>query len=52
MFSTFKVIYLLTNNIPINILTKNLLRYKFKHFKSLLNLYNIKAKIKSIIKQL
>jgi hypothetical protein len=52
MFNIFKVMYLLTNNILINSLTKNLLCYKFKYFKLLLNLYNIKAKIKLIVKQL
>jgi len=36
----FKLVYLPTNDMPANGLTKNLPRYKFERFKALLNLYD------------
>jgi hypothetical protein len=35
---SFQVLYLLTLDMPIDRLTKNLLRFKFKHFRNLLKL--------------
>jgi hypothetical protein len=50
-FGTFEVTYLPTNDMPADGLTKNLPRYKFEHFRSLLNLHDVRAKIESIVER-
>ncbi len=43
----FEVTYLPTSDMPADGLTKNLPRYKFEHFRALLNLQNVHSKIVS-----
>jgi hypothetical protein len=45
---TFKVEYLQTGEMPADGLTKNLPRYKFEHFRALLNLQDIRGRIEKI----
>ena len=45
--STFKVVYLLINKILVDGLTKNLPRYKYKYFRALLNLQDIRSAVES-----
>ncbi len=44
----FQVVYLPTASMPADGLTKNLTRQKFEHFRSLLNLQDIRGKIETI----
>jgi hypothetical protein len=46
--STFQVVYIPTNDMPADGLTKNLPRYKFEHFRSLLNLQDARSKIERL----
>jgi hypothetical protein len=43
----FQVLYLFTNDIPADGLTKNLTRQKFEYFRALLNLQNTRGKIEN-----
>ena len=45
---SFEVEYLPTNDMPADGLTKNLPRYKFEHFRALLNLQDVRGKIEEI----
>ena len=44
----FEVTYLPTNDMPADGLTKNLPRYKFEHFRALLNLQDIRGMLEKI----
>ena len=43
----FQVLYLSTNNMPADGLTKNLTRQKFERFRALLNLQDTRGKIEN-----
>jgi hypothetical protein len=45
---TFQVTYLPTNEMPADGLTKNLPRFKFEYFRTLLNLQDIRGKLESL----
>ena len=47
-FGTFEVTYLPTDDMPADGLTKNLPRYKFEHFRSLLNLKDVRGLIEAL----
>ena len=47
-FGRFEVTYLPTDQMPADGLTKNLPRYKFEHFRSLLNLQDVRGMIEKI----
>jgi hypothetical protein len=44
----FKVTYLVTDIMPADGLTKNLSRQKFEHFRALLNLQDIRGRVKKL----
>jgi hypothetical protein len=44
----FEVTYLATDVMPVDGLTKNLSRQKFEHFKALLNLQDIRGRVKKL----
>jgi hypothetical protein len=46
--SSFEIEYLPTSDMPADGMTKNLPRYKFEHFRALLNLQDIRGKIEKI----
>jgi hypothetical protein len=45
---SFQVLYLETNKMPADGLTKNLPRYKFEHFRALLNLQDARARVEEL----
>jgi hypothetical protein len=46
--NTFQVLYMATKDMPADGLTKNLPRYKFEHFRALLNLRDARARIEEL----
>jgi hypothetical protein len=46
---SFEIAFLSTKDMPADGLTKNLPRYKFEHFRSLLNLQDIRSKIEKVL---
>jgi hypothetical protein len=44
----FEVTYLVTDTMPVDGLTKNLSRQKFEHFRALLNLQDIRGRVKKL----
>jgi hypothetical protein len=45
---SFEVVYLPTNDMPADGLTKNLPRYKFEHFRALLNLQDVRGQVERL----